>query len=150
LGTLFKSWLYDRIQQRLRAKLVNNNRSCAVTKEDNMNVESKTADKTPIAEVADTAELIKYQTGSIVSRTLIKKPTGTVTLFAFDAGQELSEHTAPFDALAQILDGKAEITIAGQPMQLSAGQMVVMPAGKPHAVKAVEAFKMMLIMIKEL
>jgi quercetin dioxygenase-like cupin family protein len=114
-----------------------------------MSAESKTADKTPIAEVADTAKLIKYQTGSIVSRTLIKKPTGTVTLFAFDVGQELSEHTAPFDALAQILDGKAEITIAGQPMQLTAGQMVVMPAGKPHAVKAIEAFKMMLIMIKE-
>jgi quercetin dioxygenase-like cupin family protein len=114
-----------------------------------MNAESKTTDKTPIAEVADTAELIKYQTGAVVSRTLIKKPTGTVTLFAFDAGQELSEHTAPFDALAQILEGKAEITIAGQPMQLIAGQIVVMPAGKPHAVKAVEAFKMMLIMIKE-
>lgn len=114
-----------------------------------MNAESKTAENTPIAKVADTAELIKYQTGAIVSRTLIKKATGTVTLFAFDAGQELSEHTAPFDALAQILEGNAEITISGQPMQLTAGQIVVMPAGKPHAVKATEQFKMMLIMIKE-
>jgi quercetin dioxygenase-like cupin family protein len=114
-----------------------------------MSAESQTADNTPIAEVADTAELIKYQTGAIVSRTLIKKPTGTVTLFAFDAGQELSEHTAPFDALAYVLDGETEITIAGKPLRLAAGQMVVMPASKPHAVKAVEAFKMMLIMIKE-
>ena len=114
-----------------------------------MNSKSQTADNTPIAEVADTAKLIKYQTGAIVSRTLIKKPTGTVTLFAFDAGQELSEHTAPFDALAYVLDGETEITIAGKPLRLAAGQMVVMPAGKPHAVKAVEPFKMMLIMIKE-
>jgi quercetin dioxygenase-like cupin family protein len=114
-----------------------------------MNAESKTAESTPIAKVADTAELIKYQTGAIVSRTLIKKPTGTVTLFAFDAGQELSEHTAPFDALAYVLDGETEITIAGKPLRLGAGQMVVMPAGKPHAVKATEQFKMMLIMIKE-
>ncbi len=114
-----------------------------------MNAESQTANNTPIAQVADTAELIKYQTGAIVSRTLIKKPTGTVTLFAFDAGQELSEHNAPFDALAQVLDGQIEITIAGQLLRLTAGQIVVMPAGKPHAVKAVEKCKMMLIMIKE-
>ncbi len=114
-----------------------------------MNAESQTTDNMLFAKVADTAELIKYQTGAIVSRTLIKKPTGTVTLFAFDAGQELSEHTAPFDALAHVLDGQAEITISGQPLRLTAGQMVVMPAGKPHAVKAVEPFKMMLIMIKE-
>ncbi|MGA2799609.1 MAG: cupin domain-containing protein [Thermoguttaceae bacterium] len=114
-----------------------------------MNAESQTADNTPIAKVADTAELIKYQTGAIVSRTLIKKPTGTVTLFAFDAGQELSEHTAPFDALAHVLDGQTEITIAGKPLRLTAGQMVLMPAGKPHAVKATKQFKMMLIMIKE-
>jgi quercetin dioxygenase-like cupin family protein len=114
-----------------------------------MNAESQTTD-TLIAQVADAAELIKYQTGAIVSRTLIKKPTGTVTLFAFDAGQELSEHTAPFDAMAYILDGETEITIAGKPLRLNAGQMVVMPAGKPHAVKAVKAFKMMLIMIKEM
>ena len=79
-----------------------------------MNAESQTADNILFAKVANTAELIKYQTGAIVSRTLIKKPTGTVTLFAFDAGQELSEHTAPFDALAHVLDGQAEITISGQ------------------------------------
>jgi quercetin dioxygenase-like cupin family protein len=114
-----------------------------------MNAEPQTADNILLAKVVDTAELIKYQTGAIVSRTLIKKPTGTVTLFAFDAGQELSEHTAPFDALVHVLDGETEITIAAKPLRLTAGQMVVMPAGKPHAVKAVKQFKMMLIMIRE-
>ncbi len=114
-----------------------------------MNLESQSADHALFAKVADAATLIKYQTGAVVSRTLIKKPTGTVTLFAFDAGQELSEHTAPFDALAYILDGETEISISGMPLRLSAGQMVIMPAGKPHAVKAVAQFKMMLIMIRE-
>lgn len=114
-----------------------------------MSFESQTTDKELLAKVVDAAKLIKYQTGSVVSRTLIKKPTGTVTLFAFDAGQELSEHTAPFDALVHVLDGETEISIAGKPLRLKAGQMVVMPAGKPHSVKAVEQFKMLLIMIRE-
>jgi quercetin dioxygenase-like cupin family protein len=114
-----------------------------------MSAELHIADKELLAKVVDTAELIKYQTGAIVSRTLIKKPTGTVTLFAFDAGQELSEHTAPFDALVHVLHGETEITISGKPLRLTAGQMVIIPAGKPHAVKAVEQFKMMLIMIRE-
>jgi quercetin dioxygenase-like cupin family protein len=99
-------------------------------------------------QVCDMAGLVSYQTGSIVSRTLIKRPTGTVTIFAFDGGQELSEHTAPFDALAQILEGEAEITISGRPLRLAAGQMVIMPGGEPHAVKAPVPFKFLLVMIR--
>jgi quercetin dioxygenase-like cupin family protein len=102
-----------------------------------------------LAKTADIADLVKYQTGAVVSRTLIKKQTGTVTLFAFEAGQELSEHTAPFDAMVHVIDGQAEITISGKPLRVSAGQMVIMPANKPHAVKAIERFKMLLIMIRE-
>jgi quercetin dioxygenase-like cupin family protein len=114
-----------------------------------MTSKSQTDDKVLSAKVVETAGLVNYQTGAIVSRTLIKKPTGTVTLFAFDEGQELSEHTAPFDALVEVLEGETEITIAGKPLRLAAGQMVIMPADKPHAVKAVGQFKMMLIMIRE-
>ena len=92
--------------------------------------------------------LVDYQQGSIVSREIVKKDAGTVTLFAFDAGQGLSEHTAPFDALVQVLDGMAEITIAGMPHQVSAGEIIIMPAHKPHALQAVRRFKMMLVMIR--
>jgi quercetin dioxygenase-like cupin family protein len=94
------------------------------------------------------AELMDYQAGSVVSRTLIQKPTGTVTLFAFDQGEGLSEHTAPFDAMVWVLDGKAEVAIAGKPHQLAAGEMIVMPANQPHALKAVARFKMLLVMIR--
>lgn len=94
------------------------------------------------------ADLVEYQTGSVVSRTLIKKDQGTVTLFAFDAGEELSEHTTPFDALVHILEGEAEITISGKPLRAVAGQLVVMPADEPHALHANKRFKMMLIMIR--
>jgi quercetin dioxygenase-like cupin family protein len=94
------------------------------------------------------ASLVDYQPGSIVSRTLIKKPTGTVTLFAFDAGQELSEHTAPFDAMVQVVEGQVELTIDGSPTRLAAGQALVMPAQAPHAVHATERFKMLLTMIR--
>jgi quercetin dioxygenase-like cupin family protein len=93
-------------------------------------------------------DLVSYQAGSVVSRTVINKSAGTVTLFAFDRGESLSEHTAPFDALVTILDGTSEITIAGKPYTLARGGMIVMPAGRPHALKAVEKFKMMLVMIK--
>ena len=93
-------------------------------------------------------ELVNYQNGSVVSRTLIEKKTGTVTLFAFSKGQALSEHTAPFDAMVYILDGKAEITISGSPHYLETGQMIIMPADKPHALKATDNFKMLLTMIK--
>jgi quercetin dioxygenase-like cupin family protein len=94
------------------------------------------------------ADLVDYQQGSVVSREIVKKDTGTVTLFAFDEGQGLSEHTAPFDAMAYVIDGKAEIAVSGKAHELVAGDMIIMPANKPHAVKATKRFKMMLIMIK--
>jgi quercetin dioxygenase-like cupin family protein len=100
------------------------------------------------AKVLHTVELVGYQEGAVVSRTLINQKTGTVTLFAFDAGQELSEHTAPYDALVQALDGETEITISGQSHQLKAGDLIIMPANQPHAVKALTKFKMMLTMIR--
>ncbi|MDP4209116.1 MAG: cupin domain-containing protein [Bacteroidota bacterium] len=94
------------------------------------------------------AEAVVYSTQAVVSKTIVKKDTGNVTLFAFDQGEGLSEHTAPFDALVNVLDGKVEITLGGQPHLLEAGEAIIMPAGIPHAVKAVERFKMMLVMIK--
>jgi len=93
-------------------------------------------------------DLLDYQERAVVSRTLIEKETGTVNLFTFDRGQGLSEHTAPFDAIVCILDGKAEITISGNPNILKQGDMIIMPANEPHALKAVDKFKMMLIMIR--
>jgi quercetin dioxygenase-like cupin family protein len=93
-------------------------------------------------------DLVAYQPGSVVSRTLVQKPTGTVTLFAFDAGQGLSEHTAPFDALVHILDGEADITIAGKSVHARAGEMVLMPANQPHALLATTRFKMLLTMLR--
>jgi len=93
-------------------------------------------------------DLVDYQTGSIVSKTLIDKDSGSVTLFAFDKEQKLSEHVTPFDALVHILDGNAEISISGKRFLLKQGYMIIMPANKPHAVRAVEKFKMMLTMIK--
>lgn len=99
-------------------------------------------------EVIKLAELADYQTGSIVSKEIIKKSSGTVTLFAFDEGQGLSEHTAPFDALVYVLEGKVEITISGKAFNLTAGDMIIMPANDPHALKAVNPFKMVLVMIK--
>ena len=100
------------------------------------------------AKAASLAGLVEYQAGAVVSREVVKKPTGTVTVFAFDAGQGLSEHTAPFDGLVYLLDGEAEITIGGKPVAAKAGDMVVMPANVPHALKAVERFKMLLVMIR--
>lgn len=93
-------------------------------------------------------DLVDYQKGSIVSREIVKKDTGTVTLFAFDQGQGLSEHTAPFDALVTLLEGEAEITISGKPFRLQGGEMIIMPAHQPHALKALNRFKMMLVMIR--
>ncbi|MFH1032807.1 MAG: cupin domain-containing protein [Chloroflexota bacterium] len=98
--------------------------------------------------VSKIVDMVEYQTGSVVSRTLIDKKTGTVTLFAFAEGQGLSEHTAPFDALVSILDGEVEITISGQKFHLGTGEMIIMPANKPHALKAIKKFKMMLVMIR--
>ena len=100
------------------------------------------------AQAVDAAGLVAYQDGSIVSREIVRRATGSVTAFAFDAGQGLSEHTAPFDALVQVLEGEVEITIAGQPHHLRAGQMILMPAGQPHALKALKRFKMRLTMIR--
>jgi quercetin dioxygenase-like cupin family protein len=94
-------------------------------------------------------DLIDYQLGSVVSRTIVDKPAGTVTLFAFDAGQGLSEHTAPFDALVYNLEGEVEVTISGKAVLVKKGEMLVMPANKPHAVKATKRFKMLLTMIRQ-
>jgi len=92
--------------------------------------------------------LADYQRDSIVSRTIIDKKIGTVTIFAFDEGQGLSEHTAPFDALVQIVDGEAEITISGKSLAAKQGEMVIMPAGEPHSLRAIKRFKMLLTMIR--
>ncbi len=97
----------------------------------------------------DTAGLVDYQAGSVVSRTIIKKKTGTVSIFAFEQGEGLSEHTAPFDALVMVLDGTAEITIAGKKLTAATGELVIMPANQPHALHAAKRFKMALIMIRE-
>lgn len=94
------------------------------------------------------AGLIDYQDGSIVSRMLVNKDAGTVTLFAFDKDQGLSEHTAPFDALVYVVEGETAITISGKAMTLKTGDTVVMPANDPHALKAIERFKMLLVMVK--
>jgi quercetin dioxygenase-like cupin family protein len=99
-------------------------------------------------EIMKTQEMVEYQKGAVVSRTLINKPAGTVTLFSFDKGEGLSEHTAPYDALVQVLDGKAEVIIGGEPHVLEKGEMVIMPANVAHALRAVDQFKMMLVMVK--
>jgi quercetin dioxygenase-like cupin family protein len=101
-----------------------------------------------IAQVLTLSDLVEYQDGSVVSRTIIDKKTGTLTLFAFGEGQGLSEHTAPFDAFVYIIHGEAEISISGKALHLKAGEMVIMPANEPHALKAVKKFKMMLVMIR--
>ena len=95
------------------------------------------------------AESISYQADGIVSKRIIQKEKGNITLFAFDAGQKLSEHTAPFDALVQVMQGNAEVVIGGNPNQLTAGQSIIMPANIPHAVNANERFIMLLTMIRE-
>jgi quercetin dioxygenase-like cupin family protein len=102
----------------------------------------------PAAQAVSLADLVQYAEGSIVSRAIAQKPVGSLTLFAFDEGQALSEHTAPFDALVQVLDGAAELTIGGMAVQAEAGQSVLMPANIPHAVTARRRFKMLLSMIR--
>ncbi len=102
----------------------------------------------PGAQIANVLELANYQEGAVVSREVVKRPTGSVTIFAFDEGQGLSEHTAPFDALVQVLDGEVEINIAGNPHRLHCGEMILMPASQPHALKAITRFKMILTMIR--
>jgi len=100
------------------------------------------------AEALPVAGLVNYQNGSVVSREILKKANGRVTLFAFDADEGLSEHTSPFDALVQILEGEAEILISGKPHRVKAGELILMPANEPHGLKAVSRFKMMLIMLR--
>jgi len=102
----------------------------------------------PAAAAVRLENLVEYATGSVVSKKILRTGGGTLTLFAFDQGQELSEHTAPFDALVQVLDGRVELIIGGVPVPASAGESVLMPADVPHAVKAVERFKMLLTMLR--
>ena len=102
----------------------------------------------PIAEVVRLIDLVNYQEGAVVSRTLVKGTTGTVTLFAFADGQGLSEHTTAFDAMAYLLEGEAEITISGKQLRTAAGEAVLMPANQPHSLKALSRFKMLLTMIR--
>ena len=102
----------------------------------------------PKAEILNLAEMVSYQTGSVVSHQITKADAGNVTLFAFDVGQELSEHTAPFDALVHVVEGEAEIIISGKSFYLEAGDGIIMPANEPHAVKARGQLKMLLTMIR--
>lgn len=102
----------------------------------------------PGAQVVNAAEFAGYQDGAVVSRQIIKKPAGSVTFFAFDEDEGLSEHTAPFDALVQVLEGEAEITVSGQAHRVRGGEMILLPAGQPHALKALKRFKMLLTMIR--
>lgn len=95
------------------------------------------------------ADVVQYQPGAVVSRTIVKRPAGTVTAFAFAEGEGLSEHTAAFDALAILLEGEAEVSIAGTPHHVGAGEALRLPAGRPHAVKALTRFKMLLVMIRD-
>jgi quercetin dioxygenase-like cupin family protein len=102
-----------------------------------------------LAKSQELSQLVEYSMDSIVSKTIIDKPAGTITLFAFDAGQRLSEHTAPFDAVVQVVDGTGEITIDSEAIDATKGQIIIMPANVPHAVTANEKFKMLLVMIRE-
>jgi quercetin dioxygenase-like cupin family protein len=113
-------------------------------------VKNKNAENTKnfAAQAVNLADLIDYQAGSVVSRTIIDKTAGTVTLFAFDQKQGLSEHTAPYDALVYVLDGEADVVISGKPVRLKKGEFTIMPANEPHALSAVTRFKMLLTMIK--
>ena len=104
--------------------------------------------ETKKAEILNIADLAKYQEGAVVSSQILRAETGNVTLFAFDKGQELSEHSTPFDALVQVLDGKVEILISGKSYMMESGQSIILPADEPHAVKAIEEFKMLLTMIR--
>lgn len=107
-------------------------------------MEDKALQSTPV----NLMNLVNYQPGSVVSRQIVKKEKGNVTLFAFDEGQALSEHTAPFDALVYVLEGESEVTISGKPHILKSGEVILMPAGEPHALKALKQFKMVLTMIR--
>ena len=113
-----------------------------------MNTEREAAMREMRAKALQLSGLAEYQRGVVVSRTLLDRKIGTITIFAFDEGQGLSEHAAPFDAFVQIVDGEAEITISGKPLTARAGEVVIMPANEPHALRAVKRFKMLLTMIR--
>ena len=113
-----------------------------------MSNEKKSDNENPLANANNLDNLIAYQKDSVVSKTIIGKKTGTVTLFAFDQGQGLSEHTAPFEAIVFVVDGEAEITVAGNPHLVKKGEMIILPANMPHALQALSPFKMLLTMIK--
>ena len=100
------------------------------------------------AQKRNLASLVSYQSGSVVSRTIINRKAGTMTLFAFDEGERLSEHTAPYDALLHVLEGEAQVTVSGERSEVMEGEGIVLPAGKPHAVRATKRFKMLLTMIR--
>jgi len=106
------------------------------------------AGKFPSAEAVAAAGLLRYQENAVVSRTLLKHPTASVTVFAFDSGQGLSEHTSPYDALVSVIEGEAEIRISGRPVQAKTGDLLWMPANQPHGLKALTPFKMILIMMR--
>lgn len=110
--------------------------------------ESPSKNEMPPAQAHALTSLVSYQDGAVVSRTLLKRPAGTLTLFAFDEGQGLSEHTSPFEAIAQILEGEAEITISGKPVNAKSNEAVLLPANQPHGLKATTKFKMLLTMIR--
>lgn len=103
----------------------------------------------PKSEILHIADLTSYQEGSVVSRQITKEDAGNITLFAFDQGQELSEHTAPFDATVHVLDGEVEVRISGKPFRLKGGDMIIMPANEPHALIAITKFRMLLTMIRK-
>ncbi len=110
--------------------------------------EKQKADEKLLGQVNRLVDMVAFQGGAVVSRTIVDQKSGTVTLFAFDEGQGLSEHTAPFNAMVYAMDGKVRVTIGGKPFELSAGDTIIMPANQPHALQAINRFKMMLIMIR--
>jgi quercetin dioxygenase-like cupin family protein len=109
---------------------------------------SKTGSEIPAAEKLRLLNLVSYQEGAVVSRTLLNRVAGTITLFAFDEGQGLSEHTTPYVAVVQVLEGEADITISGKPLRVMAGEMILLPVSQPHALSAITKFKMLLTMIR--
>ena len=114
-----------------------------------MNSKMERSGGMPVAEPVSLGDLVSYQDGSVVSRTIAKQNGGTLTLFAFDSGQSLSEHTAPFDAIVQVLEGEAELVIGGRTVSVTEGRTALMPADVPHAVNAPSRFKMLLIMVRQ-
>lgn len=106
-------------------------------------------EKSVITEKMRPSDLLNYQQGAVVSKVLLKKKSGNITVFAFSKGEGLSEHTAPFDAFVHVIDGEAEVTVSGKPHMLNAGEAIIMPANEPHALKAVSDFRMLLVMLKD-